>query len=461
MKQSTHRPSNKKLLKPGNEYKNAKLGDRTPSMLFLLLYGMLFYFVYRDYVSIEWGYTGLYFRPFNSGEILALTILIAIQGWNMPQFINSPSSIMLWMLTVTVHVPTLIITPMIGERDPSSYYPELFAMSAIMLIASLLDGNSNNKDNATELPEERFFHFFLFVFIIFTAVLYNQYREIMTFSSIEDVYFQRFAASDLAASSLMGYVRTYYLYVLSPFLFSCGFIKSKYWQLSVIGFSGFIVSYYIDASKISFVIPLIIIAFATLLKFTSKRTWLLNAGMAVLTGLSGLLAIFFPGLKLFADLVLFRSIAIPAQTFAQYADVFDARGYTWWSHVRGISSIVAPPENLSHDPDWPSLGLIVGADFHTAESRTNLNANLFVGEGIAAAGPLGVIVIGLALIAYLRLLNAAAKRWDQNFVIFASAPLALGLTNTHLSTLLLSFGGIFWLALFHFLRPTTERITAR
>jgi hypothetical protein len=84
--------------------------DRMASTLFLLLYAVLFYLVYRDYVSVEWGYTGLSFSALSFYEIALIIIAIAIQGWLMPQVIGSPSSVVLWMLTTLIFVPTLIIT---------------------------------------------------------------------------------------------------------------------------------------------------------------------------------------------------------------------------------------------------------------------------------------------------------------------------------------------------------------
>lgn len=432
---------------------------RLASMVSLLIYAIMFYLSYRHYISVEWGYTGLLFRDLFFGEILVFFLLIAVQGWLMPQFIVTPGSIILWALTVFVFVPSILITPMIGERDPSTYYAALLSMTFIMFIASFFaKAQLSIEDNPP--PSVRFFGGFFVIFVISTVVLFYKYKDIMSFSSIDDVYFQRFAASDASGGGLIGYIRTYYLYVFSPLLFSSIFIEKRYWPLSIFGFGGFILTYYIDASKISLIIPIIILAFNVILKFGHKRIWLLNAGMAFLTAASTLLAIFYPAYKLIADLILFRSIAIPGQKFAQYADVFDARGYTWWSHVRGISSVVAPPVNFTNDPDWPSLGLIVGAEFHGAASRTNLNANLFAGEGIAAAGSIGVLIVGVAMILYIQAFDAAARGWNRNLVAFISLPLALALTNTHLSTLLLSFGGIFWLVALNFIGPEIGRKSA-
>ena len=429
--------------------------DRLASALFLLLYAVLFYLIYRDYVSVEWGYTGLSFARLNFYEMTLIAFAIAIQGWLMPQAIGSPSSVVLWMLTTLIYVPTMIITVMIGERTPESYYSDLAALSAVMFLASIVCRKST-VSASDPLPSDRFFFTFLAIFSAFTFILFYQYSDIMAFSSVEDVYFQRFAASDMGGGSIIGYIRTHYVYVFSSILFAAGFLDKRYWYLSFIGFFGYLVTYLIDASKIAFVIPLLVMSFLAAYRFGKSKVWTLNAGLAFLTLACGSLASYSTGAKLIADLVLFRSIAIPAQTFAQYSDVFSSRGYTWWSNVRGISSIVPPPQSFASDPFWPVLGQIVGAEFYGMDSRANLNANLFAGEGIAAAGSFGVLIIGLIMIVWLRIFDMVAKGWNRLFVILITVPLGMSITNTHLSTFLLSFGGLFWLALLYFYKPKSS-----
>lgn len=437
---------------PRQAEKTGQFVDRLASAMFLLLYAVLFYVAYRDYVSVEWGYTGLRFSSLSGYEIIAIGFAVALQGWMMPQSINAPSAVILWMLTTLIYVPTLIITVMVGERPQVSYYGDLAALSGVMLLASFVCRKT--KISPTDpLPRDRFFILFIGIFAIFTFLLFIQYGEIMSFASVENVYFQRFAAADIGGGGMIGYIRTHYLYVFSSILLCAGFLGRRYLYMMPIGFFGYLVTYLIDASKIAFVIPLLVLSFFLVHKFAKAKVWTLNAGLAFLTLACGTLASYSSGAKLIADLVLFRSIAIPAQTFAQYADVFSSKGYTWWSNVRGISSLVPPPQSFASDPFWPVLGQIVGAEYYGMDSRANLNANLFAGEGIAAAGSFGVIIIGIAMIIWLRVFDTVAKGWNQRFVILVTVPLGMSITNTHLSTFLLSFGGLFWLALMQLYKP--------
>ncbi len=429
---------------------------RIASVVALLAYSFFFFTVYRNYISHEWAYTGLVYAPLSGLEIFAITLGIALQAWAMPQKINSPSSVIIWMLTCLIYVPTMIITLMIGDRPSSDYYPSLVAFTVAMLLISAATGRCYTS-NATPIPPKIFFNAFLIMFGLITILLFIQYGSIMSLASVEDVYFQRFSAADIESLSIVGYLRTHYLYVFASLLFAAGLLNKSYWYMMPLGLFGYFVTYLIDASKIAFIIPILMLAFVTICRFAQGRAWVLSSGLAGVTLVSGFLPQISPTAKIIADLILCRAIAIPAQTFAQYSDVFAARGYTWWSHVRGISAVVPPPTSFVADPFWPTLGQIVGSTYYGMESRVNLNANLFTGEGVAAAGWIGILVVGTAFGYYLRLLDHVVKGWNRTFVVLVSVPMGMSLANTHLTTFLLSFGGLFWLAIFHYYKPTLKQ----
>jgi len=175
--------------------------------------------------------------------------------------------------------------------------------------------------------------------------------------------------------------------------------------------------------------------------------------MAIIVGLSSLFGRSTSLFRFILDLVLVRSIAIPGQTFQLYTDFFSKTAHTWWSNVKGVNLIVPPPAVFASDSSWPNLGLLIGREYYGINSRMNANANLFAGEGVAAAGSFGVVVIGVLLALWLRTLDRAALGWNRAFVLVISAPMALCLTNSHLSTLLLSFGGLFWQAYLTWAKP--------
>jgi hypothetical protein len=92
------------------------------------------------------------------------------------------------------------------------------------------------------------------------------------------------------------------------------------------------------------------------------------------------------------------------------------------------------------------LGYIV-AD-HVLDLESNSNANLFAYDGVAAAGSIGIFVVCIILGLWLIALDWTAKRINFLFSTLVIFPIAIALTNGSLFSVLLSFGGLFWLAVF-------------
>jgi hypothetical protein len=406
-----------------------------------IVYLLVFMNIYRDYLSAEWGYAGLTYRPLNLLEYSFVLLSVSFVSIYMPERILSPSGIVVWVLYIFIHIPTTAITLMISERESWNYMPSLAAMSVVMAVAGRLASHNGERMNGSLLPDKRFIVVLLGVFILFSMILYYKFRDILSFSNIEDVYFQRFVASEHGGGSI-DYIRTHYANVVLSLLLVTGLCKTGVRYLIWFGLFAAVLTYMIDAGKLTLMTPVIIVGFYSAARLTRRRTYFYTFSFVGLMTMASLLITRLSVAKAFADLLLFRSIAIPAQTFAQYSDLFAARGYTYWSNVRGINLLVPPPAGYTSDPYWPSLGLIVGASFNGFASQQNSNANLFVGEGVAAAGTFGVFVIGFVLIACLQLLDRASERWNRDFAMLCTVPLALSLSNVHLSTLLLSFGGL-------------------
>ena len=436
--------------------------DRSSFALFANLianwsYTIAFFLVYKNYLSVEWSYALFHYREMSFGEWSFAILSISIASIFLPKRIDSPSSMILWLLHSFILVPVNIITFMIGENSPLFYIPSLIAMTFIMSLAGHLSSKRTRKQTTADIkendPDLKFVTAITITFIFFSFILYFYFQEILTFSGIDDIYYQRFAAAEIGGGAI-GYIRTHYAYVFSPALIAIGLTCKGYRPLIALGIIGGILVYMIEASKISLIMPVAMIVFYVLIKFRLDGSYIFTAGLTFLTVIFSFLTSQVALIKLGADLLILRSIAIPAQTFALYADLFTSNAYTWWSNVRGINLFVPPPPAFAADPFWPVLGQIVGAEYYGFGSRNNSNANLFVGEGVAAGGFIGVLVVGFVFLIFLETLDRSIKGWNRTFAIIATIPLGFSLTNTHLSTLLLSFGGMFWLLLFRLYKPS-------
>lgn len=288
-----------------------------------------------------------------------------------------------------------------------------------------------------------------------TVILIGSFWSILSFSGIADIYQQRALAREFGGNAILSYIRTYYGYLLNPLLIGIG-LTSKKPALTVAGVVGSILIYMIDAQKVAFLLIVGMFGFYYVLRRGVSATWVFTLAIAIFCFLTSLVTEYSPLSRYFADVVLLRGIAIPGGTFVQYYDLFSGNGYTYWSNIRGLNLVIPPPAAYAQDADWPQLGVIVGRAYFPWVEGLNHSASAFSGEGAAAAGSIGILVIGFALSLFLRALDRASKPWNQLFVIVALVPIAMALANAHLSNVFISFGGAAWILIFHFYRPAAK-----
>lgn len=419
-----------------------------------LAYLLAYWNIYVGYISVTWAYMGFPYHPMEIWQIAFAALGVMAVAFSLPTRLRGPSAIFLWLLFAFVYVPTMAQTYMLGEREAGTYTVALAALTGVMIGLCWIC-RREPKASPTPAPvqwisQDLLAYGSVVVTMAVSVIMLVYYRNILTFADItssQDVYALRFAAADMT-SGIIAYLRIYYTYVFGPTVFVFMLMSRRYRWFIVPGLACFLISYMIDGSKISLLIPLAMAANYAVIRWARSSVLFMTGALGALTLVSGLLTGYSSVLRWVADLILVRSIAIPGQQFALYYDLFGTRGYTWWSNVKGISLFVSPPATFAADPRWPMLGKIVGEEYGGIASQNNSNANLFAGEGVAAAGTLGVIVIGLVLALYLRVLDRSVIGLHRTFVIVLLVPAALALTNIHLSTMLMSFGGAFFVALF-------------
>lgn len=416
---------------------------------------LLFFFmqIYENYISLLWGYLGMRYRDYRPWELAFVTSQVAIVAAVLPTHLSRPSSIVVWMLYTFVFIPSVVLTPVLGMRESTHYIPVLLLLSMIFIgMATVSQWSLPQRVEGTGLFRPEFDLIFLCAWGASSAILLIAFRDILSLSSVDDIYFQRSLAKDLSGGAI-NYVQTYYTYVLSPAVLAIGLMKRN-WLYIGCGLAGFLVTYMIDAQKLSLIVPVVMTAIWLAYRYRRTSLALFTGGLASLVAICAGLTSHTPLTSLIINVLIFRAIAVPGQMLTQYYDLFSERGYTWWSNTRGISLIVPPPAAFQSDRYWPSLGMIVGDEYYGhLVAGVNANANAFAGEGLAAGGLVGLFVIGLAMIAWLRLVDVVASRWSLPLVTLVMLPVALCLSNVHLSTVILSFGGGFWILMLALSRP--------
>jgi hypothetical protein len=432
---------------------------RRPALILAsVLFAWTLHTSHQGYLNDVWDYLGFVYVPWNENSAAFSLLMVALGALFVPVRLERPSSVVLFLLYVMVYVPAMVITPSLGEDALDRYLFALLSMSAGFAIACILPRLLRAPRHVQgALPGEFAISIMLAAWVLCCIYLLLRFGSIMRFVGEDELYAQR--AIGASTDLFTGYVQVSFSNLLSPALMAVGLLRRR-WSLVVLGVAGCLIMFMINAQRTVFMLPIVLLGMHLLMsgRFARFRaTGLLIALLALVTLFANAYYEQNEAAEFAARHVVFRSVAVPGLTFSQYHDLFELNGYTWWTHVRGVSLIVPTPPQHAHNPLWPGLGYMLGDHLYNAPAF-NINANLFSGDGVAAAGPVGVVVIGVALGIWLLVLDGAARGWDRRFVLMVVFPVALTLTNGHLTTTLLSYGGIFWTLLFLLYKPRAEQV---
>lgn len=395
-----------------------------------------------------WGYT---YYGFQNLGVLFLIVIIIITSMITSLKINTPSRIIIYILYLVVFIPTLTLTLALKENSLEIYGFPLVCLTIGYFILALKKPVASSGRNI--LPSKKVEYFFVLLFVLCFFSLFFIFRNIINFVGLDDIYAQR--ALGKSSNLFQGYMLTYLPNVICAALMAFGLIRKNNIYLFM-AFCGYILIFGIAAQKAVFVMPFIIFLLFLYLKnnkFEKKYLIVFNFIISFIFILISYLPSGF--LREFLGFyVLTRIFATPGIMFSNYYDVFYPNNFTYWSHVKGISLIVEKPAAFIYENDWPQLGWIVAK--YKLGIVSNSNANLFASDGIAAAGGLGIIIICLIFYFYLFLFDYLSKDINTKFKVIIAFPIGLALTNGSLATILLSFGGIFWLLLFVYVKSNNS-----
>jgi hypothetical protein len=437
-----------------------KLENTAPALHVLasLIYAASMYFAYSEYLYPQWGYYGFKFHEPDFADVAFAVALIVPVSMFFPRFIVSPSTVVLSILHCIFFVPAIVITLCLSASSIDQYWWLLISLSGGFLIAlSLVRFKAPQFDMAAGTVSKTATLVLVLAWLSLAGILVFVHGGNMKFASLEEVYEQR-AASGGVMGSFLSYATSLLGTFFSPTILSIGLTQKRYSYIAL-GAAGCILIYTINASRTLFLLPLAILLFYFAIRkgksllscaaivplFFALAVYLIVENRSA-TDAGGNLAIYF----------VFRNLSLPGLTLSQYYDVFSANGFTYWSHVKGISLVVPPPEAFATDRLWPNLGYIIG-DRVYGVPKLNANANLFSGDGAAAAGSLGVLVISTIFGTWLRLLDGLSAKWNRNLVLLTAVPIAVQLTNGHFFTMLISFGGALLMLLLYFGTPVSPK----
>lgn len=402
--------------------------------------------VLRDYAAVEWEIYRIYFGRIDSYDVLAVMVFLTISGTIVPRHISTPSSLFAIISYIFIVIPAAVcLVAMDGATPANRYLTLLFMLIGFYIIASVSTSAPDSADEGRE-PAAWLAPLLLILAVLLMIFLYLRFGSIMSFASLDTLYEQR--EKGAANNFIEGYAQTYSQYVFSTGLFAFGLYKKNIVYIAV-GLAGSVMNFAITAEKAGAMYPVFIsfLFFALL----SKRKFLVSSNFLMIS-LSALLvfSIYTRAELPTSDFVSWylgtRTILTPGIFITHYTDFFFDRGYTYFSHLRGLNFFVTVPIQYVNDVRWPSIGLIVGEDF-IGFPKLNANANFVASDGIASLGLFGIIVAFVILAVIMRVFDKVGQGVPKPLLLSLLLPIALSLANGSALSVLTSTGGFFWIAL--------------
>jgi hypothetical protein len=415
----------------------------------ILSFTAFFQLAYIDWLSPNFGYAGFgYTAPPWGYVALAWCFSVFPSLWS-PISLTRPSQLIYWVLYLTVFIPSMFVPLYIALDPPSEILPLMGAIFAgFAFIGSIYLFTLPRIRFATPSP----FVFWLMLGLVtfgFTAWILAVFRGNLHLVSFSDVYELRYAADSIIGSSSVGYAMIWLSSSINPMLIARGLVYRQK-LLILVGVCGQVLGYSTAGSKSIALSVLVITLFYFLLRrgslgFALKLVWGVVASFVGLYSIAMISGLAHSPLVFYALSITFmRTFGFPGMLTGQYYNFFQLHPNTYFSHVRGISTLVHYPYNKP-------LGLEIGKYF-VGYFDTDWNAHFWATDGIAGMGVAGVLLISVFCALVFLLLDIAASGHKPIFAALSMTFVALNLSNTSLFTTLVS-GGMFLSMLLLFFLP--------
>lgn len=430
-----------------------------PAVLCVAAYMGLFVFLYIKWMSPSFEHLGFHYDEDASLLSIAL-ICIALVMIIVPYRIQRAGDFLIWIILLSVFIPAVLS---LSLQNYGTFCRECTIASLVLSFSCAIFINRYVYINVPEINyrTENFIwvlNFLLVASILFFLFFFWNYISLHSFL---DVYAQRFDYANHLASmpSVVGYLVGWLAYVVVPFLLAIGLFDHTRRYLILVAFAAQVVLFTGFAGKMMLVVLGVQVAvYLLVIRDNELSVFRIAAGTLALIMSAFVVVVsadFDPtGIWFqFAALIYMRTLAIEGALTGTYADFYYSVGeFTWWSHSRIASWLIEYPHPYSP-------GQMVGNHMHGDEGGMDANAHFWATDGIAAAGNLGVLVMGPVLGVLLVVVNAVARPDRLAFACVALIPFAMALGNTSLFQSVLTGGGALMLLLIYFVAPRSPEVS--
>lgn len=409
--------------------------DSIASRLILItVYCLLYDYMYNNFVYYFFYYMGI-----SESEMLIeeriIWLLFSIVPMVFYHKIESVSLFISLFIYLFVYIPfihALFITPGIGYVSRYDYSIVLCFFFLSLFRISLQRPVFKNLEIQPAIPFKAIELTTLLLTVIFIALRAGSMHFVNILTESDLLYDYRADNSDSAANmGLIPYIQGWLGGAFFPFLLVC-YLKEKKWLKGLLVLSGYMALFMVDMQKLTFFMPFFIIGLFFLLKTYKDIFGNILHSFIILLIIS--LSLLFYAYKddeiIFAAGAIFflRTVCVADWLSQYYLLFFQQNPYTYYSHISIVNAVT------NGYPYNEPLGFMV------SYGSQNANANFLLTDGLAAAGIIGVVIIGFIFYLLLHFLNSISYRYKKEDLYLVIAPAMSYFLNASLFTTMLTNG---------------------
>ncbi len=428
-----------------NQSQSGELKLRVKKATLLTFLSLIFYRIVLDLsyyfvISRVWRYEKFVLN-LNTLKLAESYLLLFVIFILMPKSSKKLSNIMLWLLILTSYVPMLTF---FAFADKPRIY--MYGVTGFWIMVFLFFQTAFHL-SIPPLKRSQSNIILYLIFICVTAIdifIIYKYLGFSVNFNLKVVYSIRARYVSLQIP-FAEYLFNWTAYIINPMLFAISWIKRKWFFvilsviLQILLFSG------TGMKSFLFALPFVLILMWIVTR-KNPFTWIgFGFGSGVITGM---LSYWLIGDIWISSLFTRRALLVPAQLSFLYYDFFSKNGFIFLSGMRVFREFLKYPYSL----DPPHLIGSVYFNMPTMGANNGIVADAYMNFGFV-----GFILWSVLLVIILKLIDSLSEDKDARLTIATITMSAMSLSNSALSTCLLTHGLLLALILLYLLPEKKRR----
>ena len=386
------------------------------------------------YLLRDWAYLGCELGDTPRDLLLTTFLLCVLPSCYLDTDCNKATSYHIWFIYYFTYIPSALIPALQYFNVP--LYAFEFVLAASFYLICKLQYKPKFKRLGAGISKQAFWTTFWVIYCYLILYLLEIFGGTLRLVDLAAIYEQRAVGGNAAFGNLGGHAVGLLSNVFNPFLMTVGCLHKRYCYIYI----GIVCQVYVFATMAAKAV--ILNLFVTLLicyLCTNNKKIQWRSYLYFISGIIVLPLVYYsfadnindPISNAISTLIFMRSFGIVGAMTGQFMMFFAQHPHTWYSHVHFVDIFIKYPYR-------EQLGMVVGETLNAPE--LDANANFFATDGIAAAGILGLPIIGIVMGLFFRTVDYLFENKNATIFACASCGTLTSLVNASFFTTLITGG---------------------